>query len=331
LIGKRRDEVMSKDAAEQHEANDREVIKAGQALEFEEYGTFQGRAITFLTIKFPLYDARGRIYAVAGISGDISDRKNAEEVLKRDRETFERLVQERTAELVNAQMQLERAKRLSDIGVLAATVAHELRNPLAAIGMAAHNIRRKVGSPDIERHLANIDKKVAESDQIINNLLFYSRLRPPHYESVNILDTLEESIESTGAKHRKSTSIIRDIDALRGISIEADPIQVREVLNNILDNAFDAVHPETGAIKIVSENDDEFVKITIKDNGRGIDKDDLERVFDPFFSTKAKGTGLGLSVCRQIVNLHDGTIGIESESGQGTTVVVCLPKERKRG
>jgi CheY-like chemotaxis protein len=122
------------------------------------------------------------------------ERKRAEEILKRDKETFERLVQERTSELVKAQMELEKVKRLSDIGALATSVAHELRNPLAAIGIAVHNIRKIAITPDTDKPLGHIDKMLVGSDQIINNLLSYSRIRPPHYEKVNMIDILEESV-----------------------------------------------------------------------------------------------------------------------------------------
>ena len=264
------------------------------------------------------------------------ERKRAEEILKRDKEAFERLVEERTRELVKAQMELEKTKRLSDIGVLATTVAHELRNPLAAIGIAVYNIRRIVIHPDIDKPLGHIDKMLVESDQIINNLLSYSRIRPPHYERVNIIDILEESIAFIEDKRIKYISIIKNLDSLKNISIEADPVQIKEILNNILNNACDAAPSKKGKgkdkakVKVAAENEDEFIKVAIEDSGTGMDQETLEKAFDPFFTTKAKGTGLGLSVCRQIVDFHGGSISIESEAGQGTVVIVRLPKERKR-
>ncbi|MFA5117286.1 MAG: ATP-binding protein [Candidatus Omnitrophota bacterium] len=258
------------------------------------------------------------------------EHSKAEDILQRDKDTFERLVQERTKELVEAQAELERTKRLSDIGTLAATVAHELRNPLAAMGLAAFNIRRKVKNQDIDKHLANIEKKIIESEQIINNLLFYSRLKPPHYDRVPILEILEESIELLEDKRKNDISVIRDTGSLDGQSIEADTLQVKEVFNNILNNACDAVLANKGEIRVIAGQDDDSVVVTIKDNGAGIDKDNLAKVFDPFFTTKSKGTGLGLSVCRQIVDFHGGSISIESEAGRGTAVIVSLPKKKEK-
>ncbi len=110
---------------------------------------------------------------------DITKRKEAEAVLQRDKLTLEQLVRDKTDELLAARESMERAKRLSDIGTLAATVAHELRNPLAAINMAAFNIKRKAQNPLFDRNVENIEKKVLESNQIIDNLLYYSRINRP--------------------------------------------------------------------------------------------------------------------------------------------------------
>jgi len=233
-------------------------------------------------------------------------------------------------DLVTAHIELDRANRLYDIGVLSTTVAHELRNPLAAIQIAAANIKRKANNPELEKHLINIEKKIAESDQIINNLLFYSRLKQPHYESIKIIDIIKESTEAVEQKKKKQIMVIKNLDSLDGINIEADPFQIKEVFNNIFNNALDAVAYEKGEIKITAENEDEFIKLVIQDNGPGIDKGILDKIFDPFFTTKSKGTGLGLAVCKQIINMHHGEIGVKSELGQGTSIIVRLPKKERK-
>ena len=105
------------------------------------------------------------------------------------------------------------------------------------------------------------------------------------------------------------------------------PTQIKEVLNNILNNAFDAIPNGNGEVVVTSRDKGNFISIDIKDNGIGIPEGDIERIFDPFFTTKAKGTGLGLSVCKQIIKLHNGTVDINSVVGQGTTVSITLPKQ----
>lgn len=243
---------------------------------------------------------------------DITDRKLAQE------------------KLLETQRKMEAAKRLSDIGTLAAIVAHELRNPLATINLAASNIKRKAQNVLLDKHLQNISEKVWESDQIINNLLHYSKIKSPHYEDVHINKIIEECAESTRChlKSQKTISLRKNMNLTKDIFIEADSLQMKELFFNILNNSCDAVSGSEGCIEIFTENNDKSLKISIKDNGVGIDKENLKKVFDPFFTMKAKGTGLGLAVCQQIVNLHGGTIEIQSELNKGTNVYIILPKKK---
>lgn len=258
-------------------------------------------------------------------------REGAEEVLRRDKEELEQIVQERTRELLRTHEELERSKRLSDIGTLAATIAHELRNPLAAISMAAANIQRKAKNPVLEKHIHNIESKITESGQIINNLLFYSRLRPPRYETVNLNRLLEECVLTTEqlAKAGKKARVTTRLTETEGMSIEADPVQMREAFCNVLNNAYDAVDATAGTVGVRTSVGESEVAVYIIDNGTGIAPEIMSRVFDPFFSMKARGTGLGLPVCKQILSLHGGSITLESEVGKGTTVCIKWPRERR--
>ncbi len=286
-----------------------------------------GKTLPILVNAAPIKDGEGRVTGAVLVWNDISKLKQAEDVLRRDKETFERLVMERTRELISAQLELEQAKRLSDIGSLAATVAHELRNPLGVIRAASFNIKRKAARHDlIEGQLANIEKKITQSDQIINNLLFYARLKRPQFERVDISQVLEESIDS----FRKRFPDFREEESLRGIKglvIDADPLQMSELFNNIISNAYDAAKAMQGHVSIEASREDSSVKFVIRDNGPGMDREQLGKIFEPFYTTKAKGTGLGLTVSRQIVALHGGALNIESEKGRGTTVTITLPRE----
>jgi len=275
-------------------------------------------------------DKNNKAIRMLGVVKDITERKQAEEILKRDKETFEKLVNERTQELLKAQAELDKAKRLSDLGTLAATVAHELRNPLGVIRTASYNIRRKRENSILDRHLDNIEKKISESDQIINNLLSYSRIKIPSYEKIQIYDILNECIALMKRRfYKQNVSILKKIVPAKKKLIEADPLQIREIFNNILINAYQSISDKKGKIEImVRHNEKGSIEISFKDNGEGIDKEDLERVFEPFFTRKSKGTGLGLTICNELVNLHSGKIKIESKKGEGTTVRVTLPIER---
>ena len=235
-------------------------------------------------------------------------------------------------ELMQAQKDLESARRLSDIGTLASVIAHELRNPLSAIRIAAYNIKRKGQLTSLEKHFATIEKKIVESDQIINNLLFYSRLKMPHYQTFRVYEILNECIASAKKRFSEETiSVDKKIDSIKKDYIEADPLQIGELFNNILNNAFEALSNRKGKIAIAAGKDGkDNIEIIFRDNGVGIEDEDLKRIFEPFFTKKSKGTGLGLTVCNQVVNLHSGKIEIESKKDRGTTFTVILPMKKKK-
>jgi len=264
---------------------------------------------------------------------DITAPKKAEEILKRDKKTLEKMVKERSIELIEIRTELERAKRLYDIGTLAATVAHELRNPLFGISLATTVIRSKSTDNMIAHQVQLIDELLVESGQIIDNLLFYSQLKPPQHRTLDLHSLLEECTDQirTGCS-KKNIAVSKHIDSLKGVPISADPVQIREVFTNILNNSSDAVPDHGGEIDVKARVYRELVKIHITNNGPEIAKADLKKVFDPFFTTKIKGTGLGLTVCRQIVKMHGGFINIKSGKEKGTSVIITIPKTNpKRG
>ncbi|MDP1853703.1 MAG: ATP-binding protein [Candidatus Omnitrophota bacterium] len=278
-----------------------------------------------------LKDSGGNVTGALSTARDITVHKKVEDILKGDKETFERMVKESSQQLVETERELDKTKRLADMGMMAASVAHELRNPLAAIQIAAYNIKKKCAGQLIDKHIFNIEKKVSESDQIINNLLFYARLKNAHYEKISIYDILEECISSAENRFKEEkVSLVRNLSEVRGLLIEADSLQMRECFTNILNNAFDAVSGKEGRIEIAAARvDSSHIEILIKDNGIGIGEEELKKVFDPFFTTKSKGTGLGLTVCSQIIYLHNGAIDIQSKEGEAACVTVVLPFKKK--
>lgn len=259
----------------------------------------------------PVKNETGTVEGLIFYLVDVTQRKRAEE------------------ELANAQKELANAKRLSDIGVLAATVAHELRNPLGAMRLAAYNIKTKDPNRSLKMHIEHIEQKIQESDQIINNLLFYSRIKMPQYERVRLCDILKECVENAKEQFRdSSTVVIRKYQGIKRDFIDVDVLQVKEVFINILNNAFEALEGvKKGRIEVIAHHDRKTneMRIGFKDNGAGIDPHILNRISEPFFTTKAKGTGLGLTVCYQIVSLHGGKIDIESGKRRGTIFTVTLP------
>jgi PAS domain S-box-containing protein len=279
----------------------------------------------------PVRDDEGTVVGIIATFRDITELKAAEDVLKRDREMLELLVNERTEELLDAHIQLERARRMADIGRLAATVAHEVRNPLSAIRTAAYNIKRKAKNSLLDKHLATIDKKVLESDHIIQNLLSFTRIRSVSYEQVKIHEVLKDCIGTVAAKYVNwKVELIKSLDCNADDIIEADFTQFKMLVSNMLDNAYQALQDKAGTITIAVHKDRERAwEISIADTGVGMDKTELRKIFEPFYTTKSKGTGLGLAVCREIVEMHGGKIDVQSTKGKGTVFTVNLPVRRK--
>lgn len=276
----------------------------------------------------PILDSQNEIIEWFGMASDITERKKAEEVLRRDKKTFERLVSERTRELTDAQTTLAAAKRLSEIGTFAATVAHELRTPLSVIRVGAYNLKQKKPHPSLLRHIENIEKKAFESSQIINNLLFYARIKTPAFEKVHLPRPLDECVTAAkGTFDGLSVRIIKKYKRQKLPPLKADPLQLAEVFGNILSNAIESLPGRSGRIEVdagYKEREQVFF-ISFKDNGCGISPENLPKIHEPFFTTKSRGTGLGLTVCHQVALNHGGKIDVVSEDGKGALFIITLP------
>jgi PAS domain S-box-containing protein len=262
---------------------------------------------------------------------DITELKNVEESLKNDKSSLESILMQKRDDLTLALKDLEDAKRLSDIGSLSAMIAHELRNPLGVIRAAVYNITQKLKgrcSEGIEQHIANIEKKISESDRIINNLLSYSKIMSPYLEDVAPHDVIKECVDNFNMKYSGHKLKLKvDCAVVKRVTIKADRVHMVGLLSNLLDNAFEALPEGTGSIYIGYSYHAKAKKISIKvkDNGSGMTKEDIGRAFDPFFTRKVKGVGLGLSVCKQIITLHNGEINIKSIKSKGTIVTITFP------
>jgi len=270
---------------------------------------------------------------IIGIFSDITEFKAVEDDLRRDKTGLEKKVDQAHEILDRTQKQLEDTKRLSELGTLAATVAHELRNPLGVIRTALFNIKNKVTSDVIDKHIKNIEKKIVESEHIIKNLLTYAQIKVPHYQKVSVVKVLNECLHQCRKKyaHYDVNVKVTKKQGRKNVCIEADPVHINELFNNILDNSFQSLKNKRGHINVVMDCDQKEDKciFTFSDDGIGIERDQLPNIFDPFFSTKPRGTGLGLSVCNQLVNLYSGEINIQSRKGEGTTVTLRLPVKKK--
>jgi two-component system NtrC family sensor kinase len=252
-------------------------------------------------------------------------------------ETLEHQVEERTAALREAQAQLVQSEKLSSLGRLAASIAHEINNPLAGILTYAKLLVRMLDTEHVDeptraasvRHLKLVQRETERCSSIVRNLLDFARQRPLSLKDTDVVAIMDEAI-----------SLVEHQAKLRGLTIDktvapvprikADAGQLRQAFVNLMLNGCEAMQ-SGGTLKLTCRlaTGAKAIDVSCTDTGAGIPPDQLAKIFDPFFSTKEMGTGLGLSVVYGIIERHGGTIDIRSDVGKGTTVSLRLPIGRK--
>ncbi len=228
------------------------------------------------------------------------------------------------SELNALREQLRQVDRLAAIGEMAASVAHEIRNPLGGIrGFTAFLLNDLPEADDRRRLVEKIDTGARSLERVVNELLDYTRP-----VEVNPRPACCKEIVSAAAAFLDSPSeqITFHWNISPDLRVWADADMMRQVLLNVLLNAVQSLGGNPGTVTAEAEADDDTVTITIRDTGCGVSDDDLERIFSPFYTTKEKGTGLGLAICAKIVEGHGGSIHAASSLGQGTAMHIQLPR-----
>jgi signal transduction histidine kinase len=227
-------------------------------------------------------------------------------------------------ELKNAQEQLIQAAKLVAIGELASNVAHEINNPLTSILGYAELIKEETDPASIMRDLEVIEKESLRARDIVHQLLEFSRKRSLEMKNIDINDLMKE-VMGLVQLQLKDTKITINEDYNDIPSTEGDPNQLKQVFLNLINNAMFAMQNQ-GTLGISTKTFGNNIRVAISDTGRGMSKEVLSRIFEPFFSTKKeKGTGIGLSVSYKIIQSHKGRIEVESEEGKGSTFTIILP------
>ncbi|GAB4271183.1 MAG: hypothetical protein Kow0029_08600 [Candidatus Rifleibacteriota bacterium] len=221
--------------------------------------------------------------------------------------------------------QLKRADRLSALGVLAAGIAHEIRNPLTGMKMIVQLLEREFSGDDSRREpLGIIQKEIDRLEGIIGNLLDFARPTKPKAVEVDVGKVLDDCYLLVKNQLRKQgINFSRSTDGDYPLVI-GDPDQLKQVFINIMTNAIQALS-SGGSLKIYFEHRDESLVVAFEDTGSGIPADKLQDIFNPFMTTKEDGTGLGLSMAQRIVEEHGGKIEVQSSLGEGSTFYVYLP------
>jgi len=265
---------------------------------------------------------------------DITARKQAEQELDLYRQHLEEMVQSRTKELQAAQMELIKREKLSILGQLTATVSHELRNPLGVIRSSNFYLQRRVKDKDdkIDKHFKRIEEQIALCDAIVADLLEFTRGR-----NITIVqEALDPWLEVLVLQISENEGIGIKLDLSKNLPmVPHDRDKIRRVILNVLDNAVQAVKARRSAtsvdiayepkIELCTEQRENHVLIQITDNGNGMNKETLDRAFEPLFTTRARGTGIGLANVKKIVEEHGGSVALESEIGEGTRMTISLP------
>jgi PAS domain S-box-containing protein len=332
VIGKKWQSLVSADLVSSRSERSNEILRTGRPICFEDYRD----GIFFDHSAYPVRDENGAITAFAMFSRDITARKSSEEALRTSEDQLrvlnselEQRVEQRTRELQESQKQYLHAEKLSAIGKLSASIAHEFNNPLQGILSVLKGLKKRAILEEEDSEL--LDGAIEEGDRIKDLISSLQEFNRPTADRKNLMD-IHKALDSILLLYksdfrRKRITVMRDY-AERLPLIHAVSDQIKQVFLNMLINAVDACRQGGGVIAVSTRQEDEnTVAVAIKDNGVGIQPADMERIFQPFYTTKpeVKGTGLGLSVSYGIVQNHQGEIRVESHPGEGSTFTVLLP------
>jgi len=261
-------------------------------------------------------------------------------------------------ELKRAEVSARRKERLASLGELSAGVAHEIRNPLAGIGASAQLLSERLGADENHRRLIElILDEVARLDRIVESMLQFARPPEPQLRLAPLGAVLDRALGLLAEEAETSGVTIETHPAGELPQIWIDPDQIEQVVLNLARNALQAMEESGGALTLTlrrvsrpryirvrsgRRREDrggvqpaegplqDWVELEIQDTGHGIPPEELDRIFNPFYTTRKRGTGLGLAISEAIVREHGGMITVQSRPGHGTTVLVDLPEDKRQ-
>jgi signal transduction histidine kinase len=239
-------------------------------------------------------------------------------------------------EAAEAERGLRRQESLAAVGQATAQVAHEIRNPLGSIRLGVSMLRDSVSDAEGLNTIELVERGIKHLNKLVVDVAQFSRRKTLEQSNVDLHQLIKHSLELAADKIKNKETPIEERLLDEKLVGHWDPDQLSQVFVNVIANAIDAspkrapVVISTVVVDVVGDDEEDravrkFARVTISDQGNGMDKATLDRIFEPFFSTKKRGTGLGLAIVKQIVEQHDGAISVDSEPGKGTTFRIDLP------
>ena len=237
-------------------------------------------------------------------------------------------------ELQETRAAMVKRERLAALGELSAVLAHEVRNPLGVIFNAVSSLRRLLPKGDPEILLDILAEESDRLNRLVGELLDFARPRALSRQAEDVARVIQDALEAAGSDPASANAKVRFMAEVEpGLPpVPMDRRQIRQALVNVAVNALQSM-PRGGALRVLARRDGvgtggaPQLRIDLSDDGAGIGPDLLPRIFEPFFTTKAKGTGLGLAVVKRIIEDHEGSVGVESQVGKGTTFTIRLPMQ----
>jgi signal transduction histidine kinase len=227
-------------------------------------------------------------------------------------------------ELRETQESLVRKEKLAMLGLLAGGVGHELRNPLGVMTNAVYYLGAvlKQAPAEVAEYLGILRTQITLAEKIVGDLLDFARIKPPQFELVSLKQVVDEQLTRAGALDGVTVKHDFPSDLPR---IRVDRVQIGQVVLNLITNALQAMNGNAALTFRGRRAADGSVKLDVIDTGSGITPEQMGRLFEPLFTTKARGIGLGLAVSRSLLQANGGSISVESVPGEGTTMSVSLP------
>ena len=281
----------------------------------------------FLKLTTNLIREDGKLKGFQNISRDVTREKEMQDKLS----VAYRELSESHQRLKESQEQLIQAAKLTSLGLLAASIAHEVNNPLSGVLAYTQLMAKKIGSGNIPReialsYLSKMEAELIRSTKLIRNLLDFARQSPPAFRQLNLNDVVNRAVDLVAhSAELQHVQIVKELD-LSLPNLMADYDQLHQVCTNLILNAIQAM-PDGGKLTLRSSANNGQLKIEVQDTGCGISSENMRKLFTPFFTTKheVKGVGLGLAISYGIIQRHHGRIEVQSKEGEGATFTIYLP------